>query len=76
MCDLESRKYCIFCHCLLKSKISKKNNNSYKNGIFCLKGGDLDQELKESKRKYKVYPIPDFFQEDFFETKKVIHWVS
>lgn len=57
----------------IKGNIQNTHQNSLRNGVICLKGGDLDEELKESKRKYKVYPIPDFFEEDFFETKKVIH---
>lgn len=56
-----------------KNKISSKNRNAIPNGILYLKGGDLTEELEESKRKYKVYDITDYFEEPFFETKKVVY---
>ena len=56
-----------------KNKISSKNRNAIPNGILSLKGGDLTEELEESKRKYKVYDITDYFEEPFFETKKVVY---
>lgn len=56
-----------------KNKISSKNRNAIPNGILYLKGGDLTKELEESKRKYKVYDITDYFEEPFFETKKVVY---
>ncbi len=55
-----------------KGKIAKKQQHNLKNGILYLKGGDLTEEL----RKYataRIYNLPDFFEEDFFETKKVVH---
>ena len=48
-------------------------NNSLANGILYLKGGDFDEELKAISRKSDVYNISDFFDEPFFETKKIIH---
>lgn len=44
-----------------------------KNGILYLKGGDLEEELKESQMKYRLFPLSDYFEEDFFETKKVVY---
>ena len=41
-------------------------------GILCLKGGDLTAELKELRRPYQQVEIGDYFEEDFFETKKII----
>lgn len=55
-----------------KGKILKKNNHLLKNGIIYLKGGDLNEELKDYK-KATVYNLADYFNEDFFETKKVVH---
>ena len=55
-----------------KGKILKRNNHSLKNGIIYLKGGDLNEELKDYK-KVTVYNLADYFNEDFFETKKVVH---
>ncbi len=40
--------------------------------LVYLKGGDIAEELKLTKRPYKVYPLSDFFKEEFFETKKVV----
>lgn len=49
-------------------------NHDLKNGIICLKGGDLKDELKQAgKRKRKVYDLKDFFEEPFFETKKIVY---
>jgi 16S rRNA (guanine527-N7)-methyltransferase len=55
-----------------KGKILKKNNNSLKNGIIYLKGGDLNEELRDFKSA-TIYNLNDYFDEDFFETKKVVH---
>ncbi|MDO6744265.1 16S rRNA (guanine(527)-N(7))-methyltransferase RsmG [Tenacibaculum soleae] len=55
-----------------KGKISKKQNHDLKNGILYLKGGDLSVEL-EKYTSATIYNLPDFFEEDFFETKKVVH---
>lgn len=55
-------------------KFHNKSFNSISNGILYIKGGDLQKELAEVKKfKKKVYNIPDFFKDDFFETKKVVH---
>lgn len=53
--------------------ISKKSNNPLPNGILYLKGGDFDEELKSFKTKYEVYHLDQFFEEEFFETKKLVH---
>lgn len=55
-----------------KNKVAKKQNHELKNGILYLKGGDLAEELKNFP-KATIYSLPDFFEEDFFETKKVVH---
>jgi 16S rRNA (guanine527-N7)-methyltransferase len=56
----------------VKHKVKKEYFHKRKNGILYLKGGDLTQELKESKVKHQVFNLQDFFTEDFFETKKVV----
>ena len=43
------------------------------NGILYLKGGDLKEELNESKKRYKLFDLTDYFEEEFFETKKVFY---
>ena len=56
----------------VKDKIKKNNKHELKNGILYLKGGDLSEELKNFP-KAKEYNIADFFDNEFFETKKVVH---
>ncbi|PQJ77409.1 16S rRNA (guanine(527)-N(7))-methyltransferase RsmG [Polaribacter glomeratus] len=55
-----------------KGKISKKQNHSLKNGILYLKGGDLTEELK-LYTSATIYNLADYFEEEFYETKKVVH---
>lgn len=56
----------------VKNKIKKEQNHTLFNGILYLKGGDLSDELA-SFAKVTIYDIDVFFEEDFFETKKVVH---
>lgn len=56
-----------------KGKFKKESVHERKNGILYLKGGDLKEEMAESKLRYKSYDLSSFFEEDFFETKKVIY---
>jgi len=56
----------------VKQKIKKKSEHELKNGILYLKGGDLTDELKDFP-KATLYPLSNFFEEDFYETKKVVH---
>jgi len=56
----------------VKGKIKKKSNHDLKNGILYLKGGDLSEELAKYETA-KIYNLSDYFEEDFFETKKVVH---
>ncbi len=53
-------------------KISKKQNHELANGILYLKGGDLTDEL-EAFPKATEFNLSDFFKDEFFETKKVVH---
>ena len=56
----------------VKDKIKKQNKHELKNGILYLKGGDLTEELKDFP-KAAEYNISEFFSNEFFETKKVVH---
>ena len=56
-----------------KGKISKIQYHDLANGVLYLKGGDLTEELSTIKNKIKIYDIDNYFEEEFFETKKVIH---
>ena len=55
-----------------RGRISKKQNHELKNGILYLKGGDLSEELK-LYTSATIYELPNYFEEDFYETKKVVH---
>ncbi|MBR5468861.1 MAG: 16S rRNA (guanine(527)-N(7))-methyltransferase RsmG [Paludibacteraceae bacterium] len=58
---------------LCRKNIKKEQKNALPNGIVCLKGGMLDEELKPFKNKVEVVNLSDFFEGEFFETKKVIY---
>jgi len=55
-----------------KGKVAKKQNHDLKNGILYLKGGDLTEELQKYTSA-TIYNLPDYFEEPFFDTKKVVH---
>lgn len=57
----------------VNGKFLKENKNSLKNGILYLKGGDLAVEMKPVKQPIKYYELQRYFEEDFFETKKVVY---
>ncbi|AMQ58124.1 16S rRNA (guanine(527)-N(7))-methyltransferase RsmG [Algoriphagus sanaruensis] len=54
-------------------KIKKEDFNEFPNGILYLKGGDVDEEMEETGKSYVTYHLSDYFQEEFFETKKVVY---
>ncbi len=55
------------------SKVDCGQKGSLPNGILYLKGGDLREELLKTGKDYKLFDIPGYFPEDFFETKKVVY---
>ena len=58
----------------VKKNFNPRSKHKLKNGILYLKGGDLTEELKESRLiKIVTHKLSDYFEEEFFETKKVIH---
>ena len=56
----------------IKDKIKSNSKHELQNGILYLKGGDLSEELKDFP-KATEYNLADYFSEEFFETKKVVH---
>ena len=64
------------CVSWVSKKIIKGNSSGVGNGIIYLKGGDLDEELKEISWSKEIYDISAYFEEDFFETKKMVHLVK
>ncbi len=57
----------------VKGKISKTQYNKLRNGILYLKGGDLTSELFTFRHKVKTWDISEWFEGEWFETKKVIY---
>jgi len=55
------------------NQLIKRNAGlSQSNGFLLLKGGDLKEELKELKKPHRLIDLPDYFEEPFFETKKLV----
>jgi len=58
---------------LRKNKPSLIEEGEFKHGILALKGGDLKEELAGFKHFFRLYNLSDFFEEEFFETKKILY---
>jgi 16S rRNA (guanine527-N7)-methyltransferase len=57
----------------VRNKFLKGGFNTLENGILYLKGGDIEEEMKEYGKKYRVFELSKFFEEEFFITKKVVY---
>lgn len=57
----------------INKKFKKEQFNEMPNGVLYLKGGDLEEEMSEFNRSYTLFDLSEYFEEDFFETKKVVH---
>lgn len=57
----------------ITNKFDKQDKNAYPNGVFYLKGGDLKEEMKPVKRHTEYFDLANFFEGEFFETKKVVY---
>lgn len=55
------------------NRIERGQKGSLPNGILYLKGGDLAEELALTGKRWYIYDIPRYFEEEFFETKKVVY---
>ena len=58
---------------MARTKVASQSNNDLPNGILYLKGGDFDEEIEPFRKQIQVYELQSFFQEEFFETKRLIH---
>lgn len=58
---------------IIRKNISKEQINALPNGIICLKGGELANETLPLKNQTEIYPLTDYFEEPFFETKKIVY---
>ncbi len=56
----------------VRKNIAKKQINAIPNGIIYLKGGEISEEIKEFKKNILIQDLSDYFDEEFFETKKVV----
>ncbi|TRX55958.1 16S rRNA (guanine(527)-N(7))-methyltransferase RsmG [Fulvivirga sp. M361] len=57
----------------IKSKFAPDSFNELNNGVLYLKGGDLKEELKESRLPYQSISLSEYFSDPFFDTKKVVY---
>ncbi|MBE8720011.1 16S rRNA (guanine(527)-N(7))-methyltransferase RsmG [Sphingobacterium pedocola] len=57
----------------IRNKFEKKDKNAIPNGILYLKGGDLKEEIKESKLKAELHSLSSYFEDEFFDTKYVVY---
>lgn len=58
---------------IVKKNISKEQKNILPNGLICLKGGELEDELKPFKKTAEADNLSIYFEEEFFETKKIVY---
>lgn len=58
---------------LIRKNISRSSNNGFPNGLLCLKGGDLADEIGRVKRPLIDVPLSDYFTEEYFKTKDLIY---
>ncbi|MBO7417569.1 MAG: 16S rRNA (guanine(527)-N(7))-methyltransferase RsmG [Bacteroidaceae bacterium] len=57
---------------LVRKNVSKTQQNALPNGLICLKGGELERELVHLKNRSIFWDLSDYFEETYFETKKVV----
>ena len=57
----------------VQGKFNKDSKNAIPNGILYLKGGELAEEISESRLKAELYPLSAYFEEEFFDTKFVVY---
>lgn len=58
---------------MARSKVASQSNNVLSNGILYLKGGDFEEEINPFRKRITIYDLKSIFQEEFFETKRLIH---
>jgi len=58
---------------IIKKNISKEQRNALPNGLICLKGGNLEGELKPFKKTAEADDLSMFFDEEYFKTKKIVY---
>lgn len=56
-----------------RKNIDKAGHNALPNGLICLKGGELETEVKAYSRIATLYSVSEFFSEEYFQTKKAVY---
>lgn len=57
---------------IVRKSICKEQFNGLPNGLICLKGGELEQEAKPFGKAAQITSLNEYFEEEFFETKKLV----
>lgn len=58
---------------IIRKNISARQQNALPNGLICLKGGELAQEIVPFKQQALTWDLKEFFDEEYFETKKIVY---
>ena len=58
---------------IIRKNINKEQINALPNGLICLKGGELEQEAKPFGKAAQITNLSEYFQEEFFATKKLVY---
>ena len=58
---------------LIRKNVSKEQRNALPNGLICLKGGDMKEEVAPFKNHSEIWDLKSYFDDEFFDTKKVMY---
>lgn len=58
---------------IIRKNIKKENHNALPNGLLCLKGGELENEIQPFRHHAMITSLDDFYEEEFFKTKKLVY---
>jgi 16S rRNA (guanine527-N7)-methyltransferase len=58
---------------IIRKNISSEQRNALPNGLICLKGGELEKETMPVRHQTDLFDLKGVFEEEFFETKKVVY---
>lgn len=58
---------------IIRKNIKKENHNALPNGVLCLKGGELENEIQPFRHHAMITSLDDFYEEEFFKTKKLVY---
>ena len=58
---------------MVRNKVANQNDNDLPNGILYLKGGDFEKEISDFRPQIQIYDLNNYFDEEYFETKRLIH---